>query len=227
MTEAKHILSSFDDALANLRNNVLLMAGLTERSLENALRGVLERNDDLCLKTIADNDEINQFEKQIDKDGVELVLRFQPVASDLRRVVSAMRLSPNLERIGDESVSVARKARKLNQHPKLPEVRLIAAMGEHARQMFRDSVDAYVREDEAQGRALKERDKLLDAMNANAARTLLARAADDREQLRGYLNLMFIAVNLERVGDHATNIGEEAVYAAAAEDILLQTFHPE
>ena len=227
MSEAKHILSSFDEALAGLRNNVLLMAELTARSLENALRGLLERDDDLCLKTIADDDEINQLEKQIDKDGVELLLRFQPFASDLRRVVSAMRLSPNLERIGDESVSIARKSRKLNQHPELPEVKLIAAMGEYARQMFKDSVDAYLREDEAQGRALKERDKPLDLMNADAARTLLARAAQDPEQLRGYLNLMFIAVNLERVGDHATNIGEDAVYAVAAEDIRHQPYIPE
>ena len=135
-----------------------------------------------------------------------------------------MRLSPNLERIGDESVGIARKARKLNQHPELPEVKLIAAMGKYARQMFKDSVEAYQREDETQGRALKERDKTLDVMNATAARSLLARAAEDPEQLRGYLNLMFVAVNLERVGDHATNIGEDAVYAVAAEDIRHQRF---
>jgi phosphate transport system protein len=99
-------------------------------------------------------------------------------------------------------------------------------MGAHAMQMFRDGVDAYVREDEAQGRALKERDKPLDLMNADAARRLLARAAQDGEQLRGYLNLLFIAGHLERIGDHATNIGGDAVYAAAAEDIRHQPFVP-
>jgi phosphate transport system protein len=222
MTPSKHILTTFDEALAALRNNVLIMSSLTSRSLENALKGLRDRNDDLCLQAIADDEEIDQLEKQIDKDGVDLLIRFQPVASDLRRVVSAMKLSPNLERIADESVSVARKARKLNRHRELPEVELLTPMGAHARQMFQDSVDAYVREDVAQGRALKARDKALDAMNAEAARRMLARAAQDREQLRGYLNLMFIAGHLERVGDHATNIGEDAVYVAAAEDIRHQ-----
>lgn len=113
MTPPKHILTTFDDALTALRNNVLIMSTL------------------------------------------DLLIRFQPVASDLRRVVAAMKLSSNLERIADESVSVARRARKLNRHRELPEVERIMLMGAQAMQMFRDSVDAYVREDDAQGRALK------------------------------------------------------------------------
>ena len=227
MTQSKHILTTFDEALEALRNNVLIMSSLTTRSLENALNGLRDRDDDLCLQTIADDEEIDQLEKQIDKDGVDLLIRFQPVASDLRRVVSAMKLSPNLERIADESVSVARRARKLNRHRELAEVELIVPMGAHARQMFQDSVDAYVRDDVAQGRALKARDKALDAMNAEAARRLLAQVDHDPEQLRGYLNLIFIAGHLERVGDHATNIGEDAVYAAAAEDIRHQPDVPQ
>jgi phosphate transport system protein len=227
MTPSKHILTTFDEALEALRNNVLIMSSLTARSLENALKGLRDRNDDLCLQAIADDEEIDQLEKQIDKDGVDLLIRFQPVASDLRRVVSAMKLSPNLERIADESVSVARRARKLNRHRELAEVELIVAMGVHARQMFQDSVDAYVGDDVAQGRALKARDKTLDAMNVEAARRLLARVDDDPEQLRGYLNLIFIAGHLERVGDHATNIGEDAVYAVAAEDIRHEPYVPE
>jgi phosphate transport system protein len=222
MTQPKHILTTFDEALTALRNSVLTMSSLTVRSLENALNGLRKRNDDLCLQAIADDEEIDQMEMQIDKDGIELLLRFQPVASDLRRVVAAMKLSPNLERIADESVSIARKARKLNQHRELAEVELITSMGVYAMQMLKDGVDAYTREDEEQGRALKERDKRLNAMNSDAARQMLARVTEDPEQLRGYLNLLFIAKHLERVGDHATNIGEDAVYAAAAEDIRHQ-----
>ncbi|MGH8092068.1 MAG: phosphate signaling complex protein PhoU [Chthoniobacterales bacterium] len=227
MTPPKHILTTFDEALAALRNSVLTMSNLTARSLENALNGLRQRNDDLCRRAIADDEEIDQMEMQIDKDGIELLLRFQPVASDLRRVVAAMRLSPNLERIADESVSIARKARKLNQHRELAEVELIAPMGAYAMQMFKDAVDAYAREDAEQGRALKERDKSLNAMNSDAERQLIARVPQDPEQLRGYLNLMFVAKHLERVGDHATNIGEDAVYAAAAEDIRHQPSAPQ
>ena len=223
----RHILSTFDEALGTLRNNVLMMASLTTRSLDNALSGLAQRDDDLCATAIADDEDIDQLEKQVDKDGIELLLRFQPVASDLRRVVSAMKLSSNLERMGDQAVSIARKARKLNQHPPLPEVALIEPMRELGMKMFHDSVDAYVNEDVDLGRGLKARDKALDELNAQVSRKLIERMAQDPDQLRGYLNLMFIARHLERVGDHATNIAEDAVFAAAAEDIRHQTAAPE
>jgi len=223
MIAQKHILGTFDEALASLRNNVLMMGGLAERSLDRAMKGLFERDNELCAYTIADDEEIDQLEKQIDKDGVDILLRFQPVASDLRRVVSAMKLSTNLERIGDQATNIARRARKLNQHPPLPEIKLIILMHEHAVSMFKDSVDAFVREDVELGRAIVGRDDKLDEMNRVLGRRLIERMTQDRDQLRGYLNLMFVGRHLERVGDHATNIAEDAVYAAAAEDIRHQT----
>jgi phosphate transport system protein len=223
MIAPKHILGSFDEALASLRNNVLMMAGLTERSLDRAMKGLFQRDDNLCATAIADDEEIDQLEKQIDKDGVDILLRFQPVASDLRRVVSAMKLSSNLERMADQATNIARRARKLNRHPPLPEMELIVPMHEQAISMFKDSIDAYVREDVELGRAIVPRDEKLDELNRVASRRLIQRMAEDPDQLRGYLNLMFIARHLERVGDHATNIAEDAVYAAAAEDIRHQT----
>ena len=222
MIAHKHILGTFDEALGSLRNNVLTMAGLAERSLERAMKGLTERDDDICANAIADDEEIDQLEMQIDKDGVDILLRFQPVASDLRRVVSAMKLSSNLERIADQATNIARRARKLNQHPPLPELELILPMNAQAMSMFKDSVDAYVREDVELGRAIVPRDAKLDDLNRVASRRLIERMAQDPEQLRGYLNLMFIGRHLERVGDHATNIAEDAVYAAAAEDIRHQ-----
>ena len=222
MIAHKHILGTFDEALASLRNNVLMMAGLTERSLDRAMKGLCERNDNLCVNAIADDEEIDQLEKQMDKDGVDILLRFQPVASDLRRVVAAMKLSSNLERIADQATTIARRARKLNQHPALAEVELIRPMYYHALLMFKDSVDAFVREDVDLGRAVVPRDQKLDDLNRVTSRQLIERMAQDPEQLRGYLNLIFVARCLERVGDHATNIAEDAVYAAAAEDIRHQ-----
>ena len=223
MIAPKHILGTFDEALASLRNNVLMMSGLTERSLDRAMKGLFERNDNLCANAIADDEEIDQLEKQIDKDGVDILLRFQPVASDLRRVVAAMKLSSNLERMADQATTIARRARKLNRHPPLPEVELIRPMYDHAMSMFRDSVDAFVREDVDLGCAVVQRDEALDELNRGVSHKFVERMAQDPEQLRGYLNLIFIARALERVGDHATNIGEDAVYAAAAEDIRHQT----
>src|SRR5204862_5818650 len=203
MTPPKHILGTFDEALASLRDNVLMMAGLAERSLDRAIKGLLKRDDNLCANAIADDEKIDQLEKQIDKDGVDVLLRFQPVASDLRRVVSAMKLSSNLERMADQATTIARRARKLNQHPPLSEVELIRPMYEQALSMFRDSVDAFVREDVDLGRAVVPRDEKLDELNRSASRKLIERMAQDPEQLRGYLNLIFVGRCLERVGDHA------------------------
>jgi len=223
MMPPKHILGTFDEALSSLRNNVLMMAGLAERTLDRAVKGLLQRDDNLCTTAIADDEEIDQLEKQIDKDGIDVLLRFQPVASDLRRVVAAMKLSPNIERIADQATNIARRARKLNRHPPLPEVEIIVPIQAHAMAMFKDSIDAFSREDVDLGRAVVARDKDLDHMNKMANRRLTDRMAQDPKQLRGYLNLIFISRCLERVGDHATNIAEDAVYAAAAEDIRHQT----
>lgn len=219
-----HILSEFDRALRKLRANLLLMASVTERSLGRAIAGLLERDDEQCVFAIGDDDEVDQFEKQVDSDGIDLLLRFQPVASDLRIVVSAMKLSSNLERIADQAVSIARKARKLNRHPALPETSLMKPMYQHASWMLRESIDAYLRQDVELSIALRQRDRLLDQMNAETNEHLIQRMAEDPEQLPGYLNLTLVARYLERVGDHATNIAEEAVYAALAEDIRHQPF---
>src|SRR6267143_997009 len=223
MVTPKHILGTFDEALSTLRNSVLMMAGLTERSLERAMKGLFDRDDNLCVVAIADDEEIDQLEMQVDKDGVAILLRFQPVASDLRRVVSAMKLSTNLERIGDQATTIARRARKLNQHPPLAEVELIKPMYDQALSMFKDSVDAFAREDVDLGCAVVTRDEKLDDLNHEASRKLIERMAQDPDQLRGYLILIFVGRCLERVGDHATNIAEDAVYAAAAQDIRHQS----
>lgn len=222
MATPKHILGTFDEALSNLRNDLLTMAGLTERSLYSAINGLLQRDDSLCTKAIADDGEVDQLEKQIDKIGLEILLRYQPVAYDLRQVVSVMKLSPNIERVADEATNIAECARRLNRHPPVDEVNVIVPIQAHARSMFKDSIDAFVREDVELARAVVSRDEELDDMNASANRHLTERMMQDRDQLRGYLDLILISRCLERVGDHATNIAEDAVYAAAAEDIRHQ-----
>lgn len=219
MVIPKHILGSFDEALTALRNDLLMMAGLAERSLDRALKGLLQRDDDLCTHAIADDEEIDQLERQIDQDGLDVLLRFHPVASDLRRVISAIRLSPNIERVGDQATNIAKRARKLNRHPPLPEIELIVPMQAYAVSMFKDSINAYVRESVELAHSVCGRDKQLDDMNRDANAKLTVRMMEDSDQLRGYFNLILISRALERVGDHATNIAEDAVFTAAAEDI--------
>ena len=116
----KHISSNFDTALQSLRNNVLMMSSLTERLLNFAMEGLLKRDNDLCNLAIADDEEVDSLEKEIDREGIDLLIRFHPVASDMREVIAAMKLSANLERIADQSVAIARKAKKLNAEAIVP-----------------------------------------------------------------------------------------------------------
>jgi phosphate transport system protein len=104
--QAKHIISSYDAALYGLRNDVLMMSSLTDRILQTAFEAFLTRNSELCDQVVAEDEEIDTLEKQVDQDGVGLLIRFHPVATDMRQVVSAMKVSTNLERIGDKSVTM-------------------------------------------------------------------------------------------------------------------------
>jgi len=214
-----HINSSFDRALNSIHEDVLMMASLTERSLSNAMRGLFERDTDLCLRVIADDEEIDQLEKQVDRDGIEIMLRFQPVASDLRQVISAMKVSGNLERIGDQAVKIAKRARKLNLQPEVSEVHLLEPMYWEALALFKDSLRAYVEGEVELAMTLRLRDKKVDTFNLDIGQSLTDAMAKKPERITDYLDLLFIARHLERVGDQAKNIGEDAVYAAAAEDV--------
>ncbi len=122
---------------------------------------------------------------------------------------SAIKLSPNVERVADEATNIAECASKLNKHPPLPEVSLIVPIRAHALSMFKHSIDAFVREDVELARAVVSRDKQLDDMIASANRQLSERMMQDGDRLRGYLNVILISRCLERVADHATNIAED------------------
>jgi phosphate transport system protein len=218
MLEPKHILSGFDDALSGLHADALMMASLTERSLTNAMSCLLQADSDLCVRTIADEDEINALQKKIDGDGIEILLRFQPYASDLRQVIASMRFSSNVERVADQAVKVARRSRRLIAETGLKEVQLFEPIFLEALILFRDSVRAFASNDVALARSIRERDRKLDELNQRIARDL-THAMSSGKRITDYLNLIFIARHLERVGDHAKNIGEDTVYVAEALDI--------
>ena len=218
-TGSRHILGSFEAALKSLRDDVLVMGGLSVRNLGNAMRGLLQRDDQLCRLAIADDEEVDDLEKRIDQDGFQLILRFQPVASDLRAVIAAMKTSTHLERLGDLAVSIARRARRLNLVEPLPETSSIEPLFQSAVQMIRDSLRAFADKDAALAVAVKERDRELDlAVAATTERFILAMESGG-PLVSAYLNLIMVARHIERAGDHAKNVGEDTVFAAAAEDI--------
>lgn len=215
----QHILGKFDEALKSLRDEVLMMASLTERVLVCAGEGLFARSNDACNSVIADDEEIDGLEKSVDDHGVAVIVRFQPLAKDLREVVAAMKVSGNLERIADQAVSIARRARRLNQAPSLPECAGLEQMFHMALDIFRASIRSFADRDEALARELKPRDRKLDALHREVIERLTARMAEDPGNIPLYLDLIFVARIVERVGDHATNIAEDAVFVASAEDI--------
>jgi phosphate transport system protein len=214
-----HTLTTFTAALDQLRSSVLMMSSLTQRNLRNSIKGLLERDDDWCNDTIADDEEIDTLEMQVDREGIEVMSRYQPVASDLREVISSIKIGANIERVADQGVNIARRARKLNEYPELPEIHLLDEPINHALLMFDDSVRAFAERNVDLARQLKPRDKELDEMNRNVTDTLINRMQDDAENLRSYLNLIFVSRCLERIGDHAASMAEDIVYAVHAEDI--------
>jgi phosphate transport system protein len=219
LERSKHISTSFDAVLDSLKNDALMMSSLAERLLENAMQGLLKRDSSLCNLAIADDEEVDVLEKQIDKEGVEIMIRFHPVASDMRQVISTMKLSANLERIADQAVVIARRAKKLNLRPAVGEVFLLEPLYREAMEMFRDSLRAFVDGDAELALELKPRDRNLDVLNSALSDKLAERMVAEPDQVLAYLNIIFIARAFERIGDHATNIAEDAFWREQAEDI--------
>jgi phosphate transport system protein len=168
---------------------------------------------------LKEDEEIDILEKQVDQDGVNLLIRFHPVASDMREVVSAMKVSSNLERIADECVSIARRAKHLNNKPAVRELALLEPPYRLALTIFRDSMRAFADGDYELAGTLKLKDRELDALTNDVNEKLAQRAALDSELLASYVDLIFVAHTLERIGDHATNIAEDCFWRDQAADI--------
>ena len=216
---ARHILSSFEAALDNLRKDVLMMSSLVTRSIENSRKGLFDRDGDFCNTVIADDEQIDLLEIQVDTQGIEIMLRFHPFASDLRNVIGAMKTSVNLERAADQAVGIARRARKLIAFPVLPETANIEPLFRHACSMFNDAVKAYADGDIELAQTIKSRDKELDQRNREFAESLTEKMPQNPDSIRGFLELIFIARCLERIGDQAKNIAEDTIFAVSLKDI--------
>lgn len=219
MTEKTHILSSFDRALEKLSENIQRMAAITSESLADSVRALARRDEVLCNRVIADDEMVDSLEKEIDRDGVNILTRFQPLAHDFRRVFATIKVATDLERISDQAVNIARRAKKLLQAPELPEARLVEPIHAQALALLQDSLRAFSDENVELAMGLKARDKELDQAQKDLIERLTRRMEENPTRLEDYLGLVFIARYLERAGDHAVNIGEDAVYAGAARDI--------
>ncbi|MBK1883723.1 phosphate signaling complex protein PhoU [Luteolibacter pohnpeiensis] len=217
--QTPHILRDFDHAISTLRGQVMSMAAITRNNLERAVRSLLERNPELANAVIADDSEVDDLERRIDQLGMEILVRFHPLATDLRLVISSMKISMNLERISDHATNIAKRAKKISATAEIQECTLIEPIYALADHLLRDAVAAFSDRDVKLGASLHERDKELDKMHKAANATFGARIEQSVGRSQDYLHLILIVRSLERVGDLATNIGEDAVFLDSAKDL--------
>src|SRR5262249_54730926 len=208
----------FDMELGELKQKLLTMASHAETAVNDALRALVERDYDLALR-VKDNDRVlDQFEVEIDDMAIHLLAK-APLASDLRLVTVAMKISQNLERVGDEAAKIAKRARDLSQEPPV-KVRVdLPRMASLALSMLKAALDSFVNRDSAAARAVIPRDKEVDGLNKQINNQLAQYMVDNPDAIRRCLNLMVVSKSLERIADHATNVAEDVVYLCEAQDI--------
>ena len=219
MSTAPHIIKDFDLALSEMKGDVLTMAAQTRHNLERAIQALLKRDRELANSVIADDDEVDDLERSIDKAGMELMVKFAPIASDLRFVVSSMKISMNLERISDHATNIAKRAKKIMSQPELGDVTLIEPVYTLADELLRDAISSFSDGDGALGASLHVRDKELDKLYKATTAQFGERIEEVEGRSQEYVHLIFIVRSLERVGDLACNVGEDCVYLEHAKDL--------
>lgn len=213
------MLANFETALKEARENVFRMASIAEQNLESAVRGLLTRNAELCNEAIVEDDEVNNLEKTVDAESFEILMRFNPVATDLREVIAGMKVANNLERISDEAQSIGRRARKILKHPEIAETAMIEPLYETALSLFRDGMKSYTEGDNDLALSLYDRDRELDRAHNDLIKELTKQIDNEEVRVKSFLHLIFIVRSLERVGDHAVNIAEDGIFLESATDI--------
>ncbi|HEY5040414.1 MAG TPA: phosphate signaling complex protein PhoU [Verrucomicrobiae bacterium] len=208
----------FEIGLGELRQKLLTMASYAETAVNQAVQAFMQRDHDLALRVKADDDVIDKFEIEIDELAIQLLTK-APLASNLRLVTVAMKVSQNLERIGDEATKIAKRARDLTQEPPVKINLDLPRMAGLALVMVKDALDSFVQRDSAAARAIIPRDKEVDALNKEMHQQLAQHMMTNPDTIARCLNWIVATKSLERIADHAKNIAEEVVYLCEAQDI--------
>ena len=209
----------FDAELTALNEKLLEMARLAEESVALAVKSLKERNEAFAQDVLKREGGINLLEIEVDELCMKLLALRQPVASDLRFITSAMKIGSDLERVGDLAVNIAEVSLDLLQQPPLKPLIDIPRMAALAQSMVRDALNAFVNRDEKLARAVCERDDEVDSLNDQIFRELLTYMMNDQATINRAVGLILIGRHLERIADHATNIGEDVIYLVLGKTI--------
>jgi len=210
---------SIDAGLAKLKDKLLLMGGYVEKAVEESTQALIEGQPTRFDLVHEMEHKINQLHKEVDEDCLKLLATQSPLAVDLRLILAVVKINTDLERMGDQAVNIAYNGQEYLKQPPLKPLIDIPRMAEEARSMTREALDAFVRKDVVLAHAVVKRDDALDAMKNQIFRELLTYMMADPKKIEQALCLILIARNLERVGDHATNIAEDVVFVVSGQDI--------
>ncbi|MDH7453467.1 phosphate signaling complex protein PhoU [Luteimonas composti] len=214
-----HIVRSYDEERQRLTGEILRMGEMAVAQLEAAL-DVVERRDDRAAARIVANDEaIDLLEHEVSQDVMRLALR-GPMARDLREILSALRIASDIERIGDYAANVAKRSTALNSAPPLPHTRGLAILGQRVVRQLRDVLEAFATDDAEAAQRVRAQDAEVDTLHTGLFRELLTYMMEDARAITPCTHLLFMAKNLERIGDHATNIAENIWFLVHGDDAL-------
>ena len=205
---SEHIIKSYDEELRRLDNTITEMGGLAETQLASAIEAVVKRDSRLAADVVEADARVDQLEQDIESLALRLLALRQPKAVDLRQILAALKTASDLERIGDYATNVAKRSIVLNQSPPVKPAFSIPRMGRLGQAMIKDVLDAYVERDADKALLVWARDEELDEMYTSLFRELLTYMIEDARNITSCTHLLFMAKNLERIGDHATNIAE-------------------
>jgi phosphate transport system protein len=209
---AEHIIKSYDEELQRLNRMIVEMGGQAESQLAAAIESVSERDSELATRVIEGDAQVDQLERDVDNLAVRLLALRQPMARDLREIVTALKISSDLERICDYAVNVAKRSIALAQSPPIQPVHALPRMAHFALRLVKDVIDAYVERDAGKAIVVWARDEELDEMYSSLFREFLTYMMEDPRNIGPSTHLLFMAKNIERIGDHATNIAENLYY---------------
>jgi phosphate transport system protein len=215
----RHTDKNYEAELASLRNQLLDLGGKVETEIALGMRALAERDSKLADEVMATDREVNRLEVAIDEACRRLLALRQPAASDLRFITTALKIVVDLERIGDLAVNIAERALDLNQSPPLRPVHDLTKLALLCQQQLRKALDAFVDGDTPKAEAVIKEDDLLDALYHKLFNELLGLMMEDPRNIRRATSLMFVAKQLERLGDHATNVAEMVIFMVRGTDV--------
>jgi phosphate transport system protein len=216
----EHIVKSFDSELARLYGEINRMGELSVRQLTDAGAILLARDATAADQLIANDSEIDALERDVSTDVLRLLALRQPMARDLREVYSALKIAADIERVGDLAANVAKRSKVLNLSAVIPAVAGLPALIELAAELVREAIQSYLRRDAELAKRVRERDAELDQLYTRIFREVLTYMAEDARMITACTHLLFIAKNIERIGDHATNIAESAWFVVHGEAMI-------